>query len=65
MKVLLWKTLFSLYRLLVTKGYCISIFLYLIYMLRRAKECLRACADSEGPDQPAHSRSQIRDFTVR
>ena len=26
----------------------------------RAKTCLRAYADSEGPDQPAHPSSQIR-----
>ena len=30
-----------------------------------AKLCLGAYADSEGPDQPAHSRSLIRAFTVR
>ena len=30
-----------------------------------AKTCLRAYADSEGPDQPAHPRSLIRAFAVR
>ena len=30
-----------------------------------AKPCLRAYADSEGPDQTAHPRSLIRAFTVR
>ena len=30
-----------------------------------AKTCLRAYADSEGPDQPAHSHSLIRAFVVR
>ena len=32
---------------------------------RREKTCLRAYADSEGPDQTAHARSLIRTFTVR
>ena len=45
---------------------------------RHANRCLRACvdsegpdqtaricADSEGPDQPAHPRNLIRAFTVR
>ena len=31
----------------------------------RGKTFLRAYADSEGPDQPAHPRSLIRTFTVR
>ena len=30
-----------------------------------AEACLRAYADSKGPDQPAHSRSLIRAFTFR
>ena len=30
-----------------------------------AKTCLRAYADSEGPDQPAHLRNLIRTFAVR
>ena len=30
-----------------------------------AKTCLRAYAESGGPDQPAHPRSLIRAFTVR
>ena len=33
--------------------------------MRHAKTCFRAYADSEGPDQPAHSRCLIRTFTVR
>ena len=32
---------------------------------RLAKTCLRAYADSEGRDQPAHLRSLIPAFTVR
>ena len=32
---------------------------------RNAKTCLRAYADREGPDQPAHLRSEIRTFTIR
>ena len=32
---------------------------------RLAKTCLRAYADNEGPDQPAHPRSLIRAFTIR
>ena len=32
---------------------------------RYEKTCLVAYVDSEGPDQPAHSRSLIRAFTVR
>ena len=44
--------------------------LSLLYFLwdiwpRLAKPCLRAHADSEGPDKPAHPRSLIRAFTVR
>ena len=36
------------------------------YNIDRAMEkCLRAYADSEGPDQTAHPRSLIRAFTVR
>ena len=34
-------------------------------MPRHVKTCLRAYADSEGPDQTAHPRSLIRTFTVR
>ena len=37
----------------------------LLFGLRHAKTCLRAYADSEGPDQTAHPRSLIRAFTVR
>ena len=33
--------------------------------LRNAKMCRRAYANSEGPDQTAHSRSLIRAFAVR
>ena len=36
----------------------------LMYGSRHAKTCLRACADSEGPDQTAHSRSLIWAFPV-
>ena len=32
---------------------------------RHEKTCLRAYADSEGPDQPAHPRNLIRASTVR
>ena len=32
---------------------------------RHAKKCLRAYADSEGPDKTARMRSLIRAFTVR
>ena len=35
------------------------------YGPRHTKTCVRACADSEGPDQHANSRSLIRVFTVR
>ena len=35
-----------------------------IYGPHHAKKCLRVYAKSEGPDQPAHPRSQIRAFTV-
>ena len=31
---------------------------------RHAKTCLRAYADSEGPDQTAHPRSMLRAFAV-
>ena len=33
--------------------------------LRHAKTCLRANADTKGPDQPAHLRSLIRALTAR
>ena len=33
--------------------------------MNHAKTCLRAYADNKGQDQPAHSRSLIRAFTVR
>ena len=33
--------------------------------LYHANTCLRAYADSKGPDQPAHPRSLIWPFTVR
>ena len=36
-----------------------------LYGPRRSETCLRACADSKGPDQPAHPRSLIRAFAVR
>ena len=36
-----------------------------IFRQRHAQACLQAYADSEGPDQTAHSRSLIRVFTVR
>ena len=39
---------------------CVS---YGLRVMRKTR--LRAYADSEGPDQPAHSRSLIRAFTVR
>ena len=39
--------------------------LFHIIWSRSAKTCLRACADSEDPDQPAHPRSLIRAFDVR
>ena len=32
---------------------------------RQAKTCLRAYADSKGPNQPAHPHSLITAFTVR
>ena len=31
----------------------------------QAKTCIRAYADSEGPDQPAHPRSLIRVSAIR
>ena len=39
--------------------------LTLIHGPRHAKACLRAYANSEGPDQPAHPHSLIRAFAVR
>ena len=39
--------------------------MYIATVMKWAKTCLRACADKEGPDQPAHSRSLIRTFSVR
>ena len=39
--------------------------LALSYEPRHAKMSLRAYANSEGPDQPAHPRSLIRAFATR
>ena len=36
-----------------------------LYGSSHGKTCLRAYADSEGPDQTAHPRSLIRAFAVR
>ena len=36
-----------------------------IYRPRQVRTCLRAYADSESPDQPAHPRSLIMAFAVR
>ena len=38
--------------------------IWYVYGPQHVKTCLWAYADSEGPDQPAHSRSLIRTFTV-
>ena len=46
-------------------GMLLSTTKILIFGPRHLKACLRANADSEGPDQTAHPRSLIRAFTVR
>ena len=46
----------------ITNGNLCSL---LSYEPGHAKTCLRAYADSEGPDKPAHPRSLIRAFIVR
>ena len=38
---------------------------YDIHGPRHAKTCLRAYADSEGPDNPSHPHGLIRAFAVR
>ena len=41
------------------------VYLVKTFRSRHAKKCIRAYADSEGQDQPAHPRSLIRAFAVR
>ena len=44
---------------------CKFLLLLTLFGWHHVKMYLRAYADNEGPDQPVHSRSLIRAFTVR